>query len=257
MERISMEENKFKGERLVAKSQVSKNVLIEHLARYRLVKGSKESIVLDIGCGTGAGSNILAKNFKRVYGVDISSDSIEYCKKNWKRKNISFLVGSGTDIPFPANTFDILAAFEVFEHIKDWKKFLSELKRVTKIHGKIYISTPNKDVYSPGTKKSINPYHFFEMTEKQFKKALSKDFKIDSFLGQRTPIYNDHWIWKIVDPFLFTFHGILPFKFHKALKFKIVNWIKPELSLKDIIFSDQQDWVKKSRQIVAICINNK
>lgn len=252
-----MEENQFKGERLVAESQVSKNVLVEHLARYRLVKGPTESIVLDIGCGTGAGSNILAKNFKKVYGVDISSDAIEYSKKNWKQKNISFLVGSGTDIPFPANTFDRVAAFEVFEHIKDWRKFLSELKRVTKRYGKIYISTPNKDVYSPGTKKPINPYHFFEMTEKQFKEALSKDFQIESFLGQRTPIYNDHWIWKIVDPVLFTFHGIIPFAFHKALKFRITNWIKPELSPSDIVFSDQPSWIKKSRQIVAVCINNK
>jgi len=252
-----MEENKFKGERLVAKSQVSKNVLMEHLARYRLVKGPKESIVLDIGCGTGAGSNILAKNFKKVYGVDISSDAIEYCKKNWKQKNISFLVGSGTDIPFPENTFDRVAAFEVFEHIKNWRKFLSELKRVTKRYGKIYISTPNKDVYSPGAKKPINPYHFFEMTEKQFKEALSKDFKIESLLGQRTPIYNDHWIWKIVDPLLFIFHGILPFTFHKALKFRIINWIKPELSLNDIVFLDQSNWIKKSRQMVAVCIKNK
>lgn len=252
-----MEENTFKGERLVAKSEASKNILTEHLARYNLVKGSSQNTVLDIGCGTGAGSNMLSKSFQKVYGVDISPGAIEYCKKNWKQKNMSFVIGSGISIPFPADTFDVVAAFEVFEHIKDWNKFLLELKRVTKQNGKIYISTPNKDVYSPGTKKPINPYHFFEMTEKQFRKAMSTYFKIDSFLGQRTPIYNDHWIWRIIDPFLSAFHRIIPFRVHKALKFKIVNWIKPEISLSDVVFSDNPSWVKKSRQMVAVCINNK
>lgn len=252
-----MKKNTFKGERIEAKSEISKNNLIEHLARYRIVRGSKNSNVLDIGCGTGAGTNILAKNFKKVYGVDISSDAIEYSKKYWKKKNISFIVGSGTDIQFPANSFDIVAAFEVFEHIKDWKQFLSELKRVTKKNGRIYISTPNKDIHSPGRKKPINPYHFFEMTEKEFKKALGKYFVIDLFLGQRTPVYNDHWIWKIVDPFLFTFHGVLPFEFDKRLKFTVMNWIKPVLLPKDVVFSDDPSWVKKSRQMVALCINSK
>ncbi len=220
-----MGEDKFKGERLDAKNKTTKNNLVQ--------------------------------KFKKVYGVDISAEAIEYCKRYWKQKNISFLVGSGTDIPFPANAFDVVATFEVFEHISEWEKFLSELRRITKPQGKIYISTPNKDITSPGKVKPINPFHFFEMTEKQFKKALSRYFNIDSFLGQRTPIYNDHWIWKIVDPFLFTFHRVLPFGFGKSLKFKIINWIKPELSPEDIVFSDNPDWIKKSRQMLAICKNNK
>ncbi len=252
-----MGEINFKGERIEAKDEISRNNLVEHLARYRIVSGSKDSIVLDIGCGTGAGTNILAKSFKKVYGVDVSPEAIEYSKKYWKKKNISFIVGSGTDIPFPANKFDVVAAFEVFEHIKDWRKFLLELKRVTKKNGKIFISTPNKTIHSPGTKKPTNPYHFFEMTETEFKKALGKYFAIDSFLGQRTPVYNDHWIWKIVDPFLLTFHSVLPYKFDKTLKYKVMNWIKPELLPNDVVFSDDPAWVKKSRQMLAVCINSK
>lgn len=252
-----MTKNRFKGERLDSKNNLSKNNLLEHLARYRLVKDYRNDKVLDIGCGTGVGSNLLAQSFKKVYGVDISADAIAYGKKYWKRKNISFLVGSGTDIPFPNNTFDVVAAFEVIEHIEHWEDFLSEVKRVTKNGGKIYLSTPNKDIYSPGTKKPINPHHFFEMTEKQFKKALAGYFTIEKFLGQRTPVYNDHWIWKIVDPFLFTFKGILPYKFNNTLKLKIINWIKPELEQNDIVFSDDPAWIKKSRQMVAICKNEK
>lgn len=254
---MSKDENQFEGERLDSKSKLSKNNLLEHLARYNLVRGEKDSNVLDIGCGAGHGSNLLSKHFKKIYGVDVSQEAISYAKRNWQRKNITFTVGSGTEIPFKENTFDITAAFEVFEHIKDWKKFLSELKRVTKRNGKIYISTPNKDIYSPGTKEPINPHHFFEMTEKQFKKALGSYFQIDEFLGQRTPIYNDHWIWRIVDPLLLILRGVLPYKFSNTLKLKIINWIKSELEPTDIVFSDDEIWVKKSRQMVAICTNEK
>lgn len=252
-----MSKNRFDGERLDSKSKLARNNLAEHFARYNLVDQKKQSIVLDIGCGSGHGSNLLSKRFDKVYGIDISNDAIGYGKKNWQRRNISFMVGSGTNIPFKQNTFDITVAFEVFEHIKDWKKFLSEVRRVTKKNGKVYISTPNKDVYSPGTKKPINPHHFFEMTETQFKKAISPYFKVDTFLGQRTPIYNDHWIWKIIDPFLFTFKNIIPYKINNTIKLKIINWIKPDLDLKDIVFDSDKDWIKKSRQMLAICTNKK
>lgn len=252
-----MDENIFSGERLDSKSKLAKNNLIEHLARYELVKGKKESIVLDIGCGTGHGANILSRKFKTIYGVDTSEEGINYAKKNWNRKNTVFLIGSGTKIPFKKNTFDVAVAFEVFEHIKEWRKFLLEIRRVTKKNGRIYISTPNKDIYSPGSKKPINPHHFFEMTHKQFRKAMNTYFNIEDFLGQRTPIYNDHWIWKFVDPFLFTLKNVIPYKWNNTIKLKIINWIKPKLESSDIVFSNDPSWIKKSRQMVAICINKK
>lgn len=252
-----MDENRFKGERLDSESKLSKNNLLEHLARYNLVKGEEDSSVVDIGCGAGYGSDLLARSFKSVHGVDVSQEAIDLAKKNWQKKNITFTAGSGTKIPFKESTFDIAVAFEVFEHIKDWQKFLSELKRVTKKNGMIYISTPNKNIYSPGTKKPINPHHFFEMTEYQFRKALVRYFRIDQFLGQRTPVYNDHWIWKIVDPLLFIFRNVIPYKMNNTIKLKIINRIKPELEYSDIVFSENAGDIKKSRVMIAICANKK
>lgn len=252
-----MDENRFEGERLDSKSKLSKNNLLEHLVRYKLVNGKKNYIVLDVGCGTGHGSYLLSGKFKKIYAVDSSEDAIIYAKKNWQRKNIDFMVGSGTDIPFKKDTFDITVAFEVFEHIQDWRKFLSEIRRVTKKNGKIFISTPNKNIYSKGLKKPVNPHHFFEMTERQFKKALTSMFKIDKFMGQRTPVYNDHWIWKIIDPLLLNFKNIIPYRVNNTIKLKIINWIKPELEESDVVFLDDPIAIKKSRVMVAICSNRK
>ena len=248
-----MEENRFSGERLESKSNLSRNNLLEHLARYNLVVGNPEGVVLDIGCGAGHGSNKMSHKFKKIYGVDFDAEAVEYAQKNWSEKNVSYLRGSGTDIPFEDNFFEIAVAFEVFEHIQDWKKFLSELKRVVKDGGFIFISTPNKDIYSPGTKKPINPHHFFEMTITEFKDALNEFFSIKKFYGQRTPVYNDHWIWKLVNPVLFSLSPFINYKFNNTLKLKIINWIKPTLEESDIVFFEDETNIKKARFMVAVC----
>ncbi len=252
-----IKENKFGGERMESKSNLSRNNLLEHLVRYELLKGGKDKIVLDIGCGSGHGSNTLAKKFKMVYGVDISEDAIIYARDNWQMDNIEFKVGSCLDIPFPDNTFDEVSAFEVFEHLHDWKRLLSEVKRVLKPNGLVYISTPNKTLYSPGTKRPINPHHVFEMTISEFKKALGEFFVIEEFYGQRTPIYNDHFIWKIVNPVLFAFKWLIPYSINNTIKLYIINRIKLKLEMSDIILKSDMVWVEKSRFVVAICRNLK
>lgn len=241
-----------------SKSSLSRNGLMEHLARYNMVSGNPESIVLDIGCGSGHGSNKLSAKFKKVYGVDFAPDSIAYAKENWSAPNVEFMVGSGTEIPFADNYFDIAAAFEVFEHIEDWRNFLSEIKRVVKNDGLIFMSTPNRDVYSPGAKtgqKPNNPYHFFEMTVSEFKSALSEFFVIERFYGQRTPIYNDRWFWPILNPILFGLRhlGVMSYKATNSFKLKIVNWIKPVLELDDVKFYTDDANIKKSRNMLAVC----
>jgi ubiquinone/menaquinone biosynthesis C-methylase UbiE len=251
-----IKENKFGGERLESKSSLSRNNLLEHLARYELLPGGEE-IVLDIGCGAGHGSNLLSKKYKKVYGVDISEEAIEYAKQNWKTDAVEFSVGSALAIPFPDDTFDTVAAFEVFEHLSDWEQFLREIRRVLKPGGHAYISTPNKTLYSPNTTKPINPHHVFEMTIPEFDAAVSKYFSLVTMYGQRTPIYNDHFIWNIINPILFAGKNIIPYKVNNTLKLKIINWIKPELESKDIVIRDDPKWVHASRFVIAKCRNMK
>jgi len=249
--------NRFGGERLDSKSALAKNNLLEHIIRYDFVTGNPDQVALDIGCGSGHGSNRLATKFKTVHGVDIAEEAIAYASEHWQKPNINFSVGDSLDIPFPENNFDVVIAFEVFEHLTDWRKFLSEIRRVLKDNGKVYISTPNKTLYSPGTKNPINPHHIFEMTIPEFKSALQEYFEIEHLYGQRTPVYNDHWIWKIVNPILFTFKKVIPYKVNNTLKLKIINWIKPELVASDIILKEDTEWLEKSRFMVAVCTNTK
>ena len=90
-----------------------------------------ESSVLDIGCGSGHGSSTLATKFKEVHAVDISTEAIDYAKEHWQLPNIHFQTGDSLAMSFKENSFDVVVAFEVFEHLTDWRTFLSLFEFIT------------------------------------------------------------------------------------------------------------------------------
>src|SRR3569832_184980 len=104
------------GERL--ESFVLHDATIEHLHRYALAKefvqGKK---VLDIACGEGYGSNLLAEAAEMVQGVDIDESIIAKAKNKYTAKNLRFAGGSVEKIPFDASSFDVVVSFETLEHI--------------------------------------------------------------------------------------------------------------------------------------------
>jgi ubiquinone/menaquinone biosynthesis C-methylase UbiE len=148
-------------------------IYAEHMTRYLaaepLVNGK---VVLDIACGTGYGTKIMSENASKVYGVDIDAGTIEYAKTNYSAVNIEYLVGDGQRIPLQDNSIDTVVTFETIEHIKDYRKFIDELKRVLKPDGVAIVSTPNDLEFVEG-----NHFHLHEFKYAELLKLLKKDFK--------------------------------------------------------------------------------
>ena len=155
------------------------------LARYQLAcQYAQSKVILDAGCGSGYGSEELARaGAKKVYGVDLAADSIDYCQTHHSHPNLIFKQGDLTELDFPDNFFDLICAFETIEHIKDYRKAIAEIYRVLKPGGILIISTPNKAIYSPDTKKPFYPFHYHEFYLEDLKKML-KDFQIQKIWGQ-------------------------------------------------------------------------
>lgn len=155
------------------------------LTRYQLAaQYAQDKVILDAGCGSGYGSEELAKaGAKKVYGVDLVPDSIVYSRIQHHHQNLVFRQGDLTNLDFPGNFFDLICAFEVVEHIKDYPKALAEFYRILKPGGLLIISTPNKAVYSPDTKKPFYPFHYYEFYLNDLKKML-KNFQIKKLQGQ-------------------------------------------------------------------------
>ena len=209
-------------ERLVP-GQAPQHLWEEHLTRYRFAcQFAKNKIVLDLGCGNGYGSFELAKNgkAKRVIGVDKSMEAINYAQKHYQNENLEFRIGDVSNLDFPAESADIIVAFEIIEHLKEPEKFLEEIKKVLKPDGLCLISTPNRKIASYPCLKYRRPrniYHEFELTENEFLNLLKGHFKIVDFYGQRL-------IPKILTPYLVR-KLIEKFSYHLApIIKKDFNW---------------------------------
>ena len=167
----------FTGERLIP-DQVNVDLLNEHMARYafavRLARGKR---VLDAGCGAGYGSAELAHTALTVLGADISAEAIDFARAHYRLPNLHFEQASCTGFPHADGCFDLVVAFEVIEHLENWREFLLEVRRVLAPSGQFIVSTPNKRYYteSRGT-EGVNPFHVHEFEFEEFHEELASIF---------------------------------------------------------------------------------
>ena len=167
----------FTGERLIP-GQVDVDLLNEHLARYafamRLARGKR---VLDAGCGAGYGSEELARVAESVTGVDIAAEAIEFARDHYRQPNLRFEQASCTALAFAEASFDLVVAFEVIEHLADWRGFLREACRVLAPAGQLIVSTPNKLYYTESRGiHGANPFHVHEFDFEEFQGELRSVF---------------------------------------------------------------------------------
>lgn len=174
----------FTGERYLPNT-VNPQISYEHWHRYLLASSFVDGkSVLDIACGEGYGTNLLASQAKEIMGVDIDKESVEHAIKNYKKSNIKFQVGSAEKIPILGkHLFDVVISFETIEHLDSigQDKFLKEIKRVLKPNGLLIMSSPVKENYE---KIVDNPFHLQELTEEEFKDLMDEHFKFVRILGQ-------------------------------------------------------------------------
>ncbi len=171
----------------------------EHLHRYRFAKEFvKDKKVLDLACGEGYGSFILAEDAMKVVGIDIDNTTIRHASSKYNRENLNFLRGSITDVPIKKDKiFDVIVCFEALEHIEEHEGLMREVRRLIKNEGIFIVSTPNKYLYSD-VANFKNPFHLKELYLDDFKSLLSKFFKNIFLCGQKVypcsnifPLYND------------------------------------------------------------------
>ena len=168
----------FTGERVIP-GQVDTDLWNEHLARYyfarRLARGRR---VLDLACGTGYGAAILAEAAARVTGVDVAPDAIAYAREHYDAGNLSFAPGDATNLAdLPDASFDLIVAFELIEHLDNWRGLLSEARRLLAHGGQLIVSTPNRLYYAESRQQAgPNPFHKHEFTFAEFEAALAEFF---------------------------------------------------------------------------------
>jgi SAM-dependent methyltransferase len=167
----------FTGERVIP-GHVNDDLWSEHVARYAFARRYVEhKRVLDAGCGTGYGSAELAQSAADVVGVDIAADAVEYATANYPIPGLRFLESSCTSVPFPSQSFDVVVAFEVIEHLADYRNFVDEAARLLTDNGVFIVSSPNKRYYAETRAESgPNPFHEHEFEAEEFVTELERVF---------------------------------------------------------------------------------
>jgi len=174
---------KWTGERFVP--GVNGDIELEHLHRYAMARElSSDKIVLDIACGEGYGSNLLAMVAQHVVGVDIAEDVIAYARNKYRKDNLTFKVGSCSDIPLEDASVDLVVCFETIEHHDKHREMLAEFKRILLPNGILIISSPDKYEYSDKPNYR-NPFHVKELYRNEFEELIAAYFENVQFYGQR------------------------------------------------------------------------
>ena len=186
----------FTGERFVPALQGE--IRLEHYHRYALIVDMIQGkTVLDIACGEGYGSVMLAQRAQQVVGVDISVEAIHHAQESYGQiSNLSFLTGSATSTTLTTASFDVIVSFETVEHLMEQEQMLAELRRLLKPTGFLVISSPNRDVYR-AISGSHNEFHVRELDFEQFDRLLRRDFRSVRYFGQQ--IQAGSTIWSLDD----------------------------------------------------------
>lgn len=114
--------------------------------------------ILDVGCAMGGFLESIKTDCSERYGIELSDRFIEVAKK----KNDRIYKGSAENIPFADNTFDVVVADQVLEHLVDPNIFFKEANRVLSNDGILCISVPSANHYQGN---SFFDFYFFLMRE--------------------------------------------------------------------------------------------
>ena len=96
--------------------------------------------VLDLGCGLGDFTAALGEHGAMVTGCDVAQEALRRARVRFP--TLEFVL-SGGELPFGDETFDVVWAGEVLEHVQDGLGLLAEVRRVLRLDGRLLLSTPD------------------------------------------------------------------------------------------------------------------
>ena len=131
-----------------------------------------ERKVIDAASGEGYGTNYASLWAAEALGFDISSEAVRHASARYSAPQYSQKDVCEVDY----SNADLVVSFETIEHLPDPTLFL---KALAKCKGAIVISTPNRNIVSPGNKlkdKPLNEHHTVEWSPDEFSELIQSHF---------------------------------------------------------------------------------
>jgi 2-polyprenyl-3-methyl-5-hydroxy-6-metoxy-1,4-benzoquinol methylase len=143
-----------------------------HLAVYEwIAERSAGMEMVDMACGEGYGTDVLAGRARRVTGVDANPDAYEHARAKYTRPGVRFVRDLIETYIQPC---DAVVFLQTIEHVKQPEQVLSHFKAMAQT---VYVSTPNVLTLAPeGAEKSDNPWHLREYRAREFRALCERVF---------------------------------------------------------------------------------
>jgi 2-polyprenyl-3-methyl-5-hydroxy-6-metoxy-1,4-benzoquinol methylase len=155
-----------------------------HLAVYEWIATHVAGLrVLDMACGEGYGSAVLAAQASTVVGLEANSDAFEHARLRYCADNLSFARGMVETFGEPG-AYETVVFLQTIEHVQDPVAVLAHLRGLITDAGTVYVSTPNVlRLAAPGAEKSDNPWHVREYRAAEFQRLCAAAFPSVELLG--------------------------------------------------------------------------
>ena len=155
--------------------------LFDEYLHYSSLKGKR---VLEIGFGTGWLMNEFIRAGAEVHGIDLSRSHEALCRHRFRGQDVRLQVASAESIPYPDNTFDLVAAWGVLHHAADDARCYAEVHRVLKPGGRTFLGLYRRH----GPK-----YYYHNIFRKGVLQGglLRHRFNVDAFIRSVTDKYGD------------------------------------------------------------------
>ncbi|MBA2505729.1 MAG: methyltransferase domain-containing protein [Thermoleophilaceae bacterium] len=137
--------------------------------------------VVDMACGEGYGTDILASRAARVTGIDANPEAHEHARLKYTRPGVSFVRDLVEGYREPC---DAVVFLQTIEHVQNPGEILDGFRAMLRPGGVAFVSTPNVLTLAPeGEERSGNPWHVKEYRAGEFRELCERSFGSVEMLG--------------------------------------------------------------------------
>ncbi len=162
---MSVYTTEITSDKLLSDNPIHQRLLKAYYAAKPYIKGD----LLELGCGEGRGIGEIAPLADSYLGIDKIEAAILKLREVFP--DLQFETGHFPPVPLPDNSVDTIISFQVIEHLKKDKFFVSEIERILKPGGVALLTTPNIKMTL-----TRNPWHVREYTANELLTICEKYF---------------------------------------------------------------------------------
>ena len=152
-----------------------------HLVVYQWIAERCRGLdVVDLACGEGYGTDVLATKATRVTGVDANPEAHDHARLKYTRPGVRFVRDLVESYHEPC---DAVVFLQTIEHVQNPGEILDHLRSMLRPGGTAYVSTPNVLTLAPDGEKSGNPWHVKEYRAEEFQELCEGSFERVDMLG--------------------------------------------------------------------------